>query len=208
MATNVRSHPFIKVLIGFYLLFLASAAQSALMFTGNMIDVSYVGSDFTVGTNSFIAGDTTPDPDIAYQDGSNIGNGLMIDFESITFNDDSIVFELRGDGPEHSNSAFQKTGLLGSYHISLASPGIVFDSISVGTTANIIGLCLDSGITFDTNTIYFDLSAFGVLDESDADIGSVTINASFAAVPVPAALPLMLSGLAGLLLVSRRRKSA
>lgn len=202
MATYVRS-PFIKLLIGLYLLLLASVSHAALVFTGGMIDVSYLGSDFTVGTDSFIAGNTSPD--IAYQDESNIGDGIMIDFESITFNDSSIVFQLRGDGPAHPSTGFQKTGLLGSYTISLASPGIGFESVFVDTSANITGLDLNSGITFDTRNIYFDLSSFGILDQSNADIGTVTLNVGF--VPVPAALPLMLSGLAGLLLLNRRRRT-
>ena len=201
MATYVRL-PFIKLLIGLYLLFLASASHAALVFTGSMIDLSYQGSDFTVGTDSFIAGDTSPD--IAYQDGSNIGDGIMIDFESITFNDSSVVFQIRGDGPEHS-AGYQTTGLLGSYIISLASPGIGFESVLVGTSTNMIGLDLNSGITFDTKNIYFDLSSFGIADLSSADIGTVTLNVGL--VPVPAALPLMLSGLAALLLFNRRRRT-
>ena len=67
-----------------------------------------------------------------------------------------------------------------------------------------IGVSLGSEITFDNKNIYFDVSALGILETAGADIGRVTLNMEL--VPIPAALPLMLSGLAGLAFISRRRK--
>jgi hypothetical protein len=69
---------------------------------------------------------------------------------------------------------------------------------------DMIGVSVGSGVTFDAKNIYFDISTLGILEVTGPDIGSVTMNVEF--VPIPAALPLMLSGLAGLVLVSRRRK--
>lgn len=200
MAKIVSPLPFSRVFVGLLLLFLTSTTQASYVFTGGMIDVSYSGPDFSVGVDSIIAGSKSPD--IAYQDGSNIGDGIMIDFESIEFFDTAIIFTLRGDGPEHS-TGYQKTGLLGSYVISLVNANLWVDDLTVTTSNNVTGVALGSEITFDAQNIYFDLSTFGVLDQTNEDLATISLDVSF--IPLPAALPLMLSGLVGLLLFARRQ---
>jgi len=191
---------------GFLLLF-TPASQAALLFTGQNIDVTYSEFGFADVTDSIVAGAGS---DIAYNDGSNIGgnggiSGVMIDFELIDFTDNAVTFQIRGDGPAHSNGAYQTTGLGGSYILSLTDMGIFYDTVSIGAmSTNLIGVAMGSEITFDAKNIMFDISTLGILDASSADIATLTLNVEF--VPIPAALPLMLSGLAGLALFSHRRK--
>jgi len=204
IAINVRRLSFISSLAGVSLLLFASVSHAALVFTGQDIDVSYspaIGADIT---DSIIAGSGF---DIAYNDGSTIGNSLMLDFEFIDFVDNAVTFQLRGDGLDYAGDAsYNTTGLNGSYVLSLAGSGIFFDSVSIGSMSNITGVTMDSEITFDATNIFFDVSTLGILEVTPgADLGTITLDVQF--VPIPAALPLMLSGLTGLLLFSRRRKS-
>jgi hypothetical protein len=211
-AINHRRISFTASLAGLFLLITASTTQAAFVFTGQSIDVSYEDSLGTF-TDSIIAGNSNPD--ISYNDGSNIGGeygltpgpdvpGIMLDSEVIDFADTSVTFNLRGDGPAHATSGYQTTGLDGSYIITLTSADFSIGSVSIGSMTDMIGVGLGTEVTFDGKNIFFDISTLGILEVTPgADIGSITLNVEF--VPVPAALPLMLSGLAGLVLASRRR---
>jgi len=190
--------------IAAFLLLFTSASQAALVFTGHNIDVTYSDPDPLNPdiTDSIVAGAGS---DIAYNDGSAIGDNIMIDFEFIDFTDNAVTFQIRGDGPAHANGAYQTTGLNGSYILSLTDMGIFYDTVSIGSmSTNLLGVAMGSEITFDAKNIMFDISTLGILDASMADIATLTLNVEF--VPIPAALPLMLSGLAGLALFSHRRK--
>lgn len=185
------------------LLFLnfTSAPQAAFVFTGEAIDVSFTGPDGEL-TDAIVAG---AGQELSYRDGTNIGNGIMLDFEFIDINDTAVTFNLRGDGPAHTTAGYQTTGLTGSYIISLAAADFSISNVALGTVTDTIGVTLGSSVTFDASSIYFDISTLGIREITPgADIGSVTLNVEF--VPIPAALPLMLSGLTGLFLLSHRRK--
>jgi len=189
-------------LSGAFLLLCSSIAQASFIFTGQSIDVDYVGSDFAIATDTITAGDN--DPDIAYGDSTHIGSGLMLDDESIDFDDTSITFNIRGDGPTYS-PGYQTTGLLGSYVLSIESLAFSIDSLVIGSAVNVTDLDL-TDITWDSKHIYFDLSDFGIGQiAGDADLATVRLDVTL--VPVPAALPLFLSGIAGLALLRRRRVS-
>jgi len=200
-AINHRRISISGSLAGLFLLITASTSQAAFVFTGQNLNVTYQETGFEL-TDTIIAGIT--DPDISYLDGSNIGDGIMLDFEFIDFDDTSVTFNLRGDGPAHANPDYQTTGLDGSYIITLATADFFIGSVSIGSMTDMIGVELDKEVTFNGKNIFFDISTLGILEVTPgADIGSITLNVEF--VPIPAALPLMLSGLAGLVLVSRRR---
>lgn len=213
-AGNPRHISLASILAGLILLVSVPAAQAAFVFTGQSLDVSFEDFDFSdTTTDSIVAGDV--DPDISYNDGTNIGGrygqapdpdifGIMLDFESIDFTDTTVTFTLRGDGPAHGTSGYQTTGINGRYIISLTAADFSIGGITLDPLVDMIGVSVGSGVTFDARNIYFDISTLGILEVTGPDIGSVTMNVEF--VPIPAALPLMLSGLAGLVLVSRRRK--
>lgn len=188
-------------LVGVLLLLLTSAAQAAYVFTGQNIDVTYAETGFTDLTDSIIAGSG---PEIFYNDGSSIGDGIMLDFEFIDFADNAVTFQLRGDGSFYS-PGYQTTDSGGSYILSLTGVGISIGSVSIGLITDMIDVTVGTDITFDAKNIYFNISTLGILETtSAADIGRLTLNVEF--VPIPAAFPLMLSGLAGLVLIRRRRK--
>ena len=213
-ASNPRHISITSVLAGIILLVSVPAAQAAFVFTGQALDVSFEDFDFLdTTTDSIVAGNV--DPDISYNDGTNIGGrygqapdpdifGIMLDFESIDFTDTTVTFTLRGDGPAHGTSGYQTTGINGRYIISLTAADFSIGGITLDPLVDMIGVSVGSGVTFDAKNIYFDISTLGILEVTGPDVGSITMNVEF--VPVPAALPLMLSGLAGLILVSRRRK--
>jgi len=223
MIAIIDRHLFLtSTLLGVFLLFLTFTSQAAFIFTGETIGVSFTGSipdspspQVITGSDNIVAGDSDPTPntpfiapyDISFNDGSNIGTDVMLDFEYIDFTDTSVTFQLRGDGGSHSDPSgmYQTTGLLtGSYQISLDATAFSIGNITSIDLTDIIGVSLGSEITFDNKNIYFDISTLGILETAGADIGRVTLNMEL--VPIPAALPLMLSGLAGLALISRRRK--
>ncbi|MEO0878485.1 MAG: VPLPA-CTERM sorting domain-containing protein [Pseudomonadota bacterium] len=77
------------------------------------------------------------------------------------------------------------------------------DSGSVTGSLSAISALIAAGDALFADTFSFGLTA---LDATDLFIGSIDINADV--IPVPAALPLLLSGLAGLGFASRRRKQA
>lgn len=202
IAINARRLSVTSFLAGVFLLLLTSASQAAYVFTGQNIDVSYSETGFADLTDPIIAGS---DPEIFYNDGTSIGNGIMLDFEFIDFVDNAVTFQLRGDGSFYS-PGYQTTGLDGSYILSLTGVGISIGSVSIGSMTDMIDVTVGTDITFDAKNIYFDISTLGILETTSvADIGSLTLNVEF--VPIPAALPLMFSGLAGLILISRKRKS-
>lgn len=200
IAINAKHLSVTSLLAGAFLLFITSASQAALVFTGQNIDVTYSETDFADLTDSIVAGSG---PEIAFNDGSAIGNGIMLDFEFIDFSDNAVTFKLRGDGAFYT-PGYQTTGLGGAYTLSLTGADISFDTVSIDSMTNMIDVDMGTDITFDAKNIYFDISTFGILETSGADFGTLTLDVQF--VPVPAALPLMLSGLAGLALFSRRRK--
>lgn len=215
-AINPRHSSLASALAGLVLLISVPAAQAAFVFTGQNLDVSFEDFDFSeTTTDSIVAGNT--EPDIAYNDGTNIGGrynqppdpdifGVMLDFESIDFAETSVTFTLRGDGPVHpGNPAYQTTGLNGRYIISLIPSDFSIAGVTLEPLdSSVIGVALGSEVTFDAEHIYFDISTLGILETTGPDLGTITMNVEL--VPIPAALPLMLSGLAGLVLISRRRK--
>jgi hypothetical protein len=189
-------------LIGLLLFLIASSTQAAFVFTDDTINISYSEPGLNL-TDAVVAGTGL---EISYLDGSNIGNNIMLDFEYIDIGDTTITFNLRGDGPDHTKAGYQKTGLVGSYVISLAASNLSISNLSLGTVTDIDGVSLGSVISYDAKNIYFDISTLGILEKTPgADIGSLTMNVEL--VPVPAALPLLLSGLAGLLAFSYRRRA-
>jgi hypothetical protein len=74
------------------------------------------------------------------------------------------------------------------------------------STSNVAGLVAGTDITWNKNQLAFDISRLGIGTLPGMDMGAITLGVEF--VPVPAALPLMLSGLfSGLLFIARRRRT-
>jgi hypothetical protein len=215
IAIKDRRLSFTYSVIGVLLLLLAPASHAAFVFTDQNLDVTFSETGFSDITDNIVAGTGT---EISYNDGSNIGGdyglapgpdkvGIMLDHEFIDFGDTTVTFNLRGDGPVHSTGGYQTTGFNAdaSYILSLIAADFSIGNVSIGSMTDMIGVTMGTEITFDAKNIYFNISTLGILETTPGlDIGTLTLNVEF--VPIPAALPLMLSGLAGLFVVSRRRK--
>ncbi len=111
-----------------------------------------------------------------------IGTEVMLDFEQIDIQNESIVFDIRGDGPAHpDNAAYQTTGLgpLAQYQIKyltwLDQPGRIVD-VNV-TLSNVIDVVEGQEVLFDDHSVTLLLGTLGVLDQAGGpDIGQVTID--------------------------------
>ncbi len=163
-----------SMVLAAFLLSLSFASQAAYVFTGQNIDVTYAETGWTDLTDSIVAGANTPD--IAYNDGSAIGNGLMLDFEFIEIGDNTITFQIRGDDTilhsENGSDKYFKTGLGGGYEIKLLTTDFSIGSVSIDSMTGFTGVVLGTEITNTGKSIFFDISNLGILETTGADLGS------------------------------------
>lgn len=152
---------------------------------GDEVDVVTVGAG-----NEIIAGD-----------GSNIGDNIFLDFDFINIESESIVLQLQGGGGAHStgfsllgfgpDASYSFTGLnWGVTPGRITGVDIVLD--------NVIGVSLLSEVNFTDNSIDLIVGTLGIGEIlGAADIGTVTLNLTVdhSPVPLPASLPLFLTGL-------------
>jgi hypothetical protein len=202
-------HTSINSLLAAMVLFLfATSSQAAVIFTGQNIDVTFSEPGFSNLSDTVVAG-AGVELNANVNSLSQIERFAMIDFESIDIEETSILFTLRGDGADFgafNNILFQDTGTRSgaTYILALSGAPFSIDSVSIGDTNNVMNLS-PTDVSVIGGAIHFDISqlAIGTINNA-ADLGTIRLNVGF--VPIPAALPLMLSGLAGLLVVCRRRK--
>lgn len=195
-------------LIGVLLLLLTFTSQAALIFTGQTLDITFKEPGFSDLSDTVIAG-TGVELEADVNSLLNIEKFAMIDFESINIEETSILFTLRGDGDDYDvidSILYQDTGTRSgaSYLVALSGAPFSIDSVSIGETSNVVNL-MSSDVSLLAGVIYFDISKLAIGTIDGPDLGTIRLNVGFV-VPIPAALPLMLSGLAGLLLFSRGRK--
>ena len=208
ITTRHRYTRVVSLLTGLAALLLISNSQAALVFTGQALDVTFTEPGFSDLSDTVIAG-----PGIELiadvSSTSEIESIAMIDFESIDIGETSILFTLRGDGDDFGivdSVLYQDTGTSSgaTYIIGFNSAPFSIDTVSVGETTNLINL-LPTDIAVIGGAVHFNISnlAIGTIDNG-ADLGTIRLNVGL--IPIPAALPLMLSGLACLFAISRRRK--
>ena len=211
MIKSKQRYSSVACLISGLLLYLATTpAQAALIFTGQSLDITFSEPGFADLSDSVIAG-TGPELVADVTSTSEIERFAMIDFESIDIGETSILFTLRGDGNDFAtidNILYQDTGTRSgaSYIVALSSAPFIIDSVSIAETNNVVNLAA-SDVNLIDGQIQFDISnlAIGTVT-GGPDLG--TIRLDVALIPLPAALPLMLTGLGGLYLVGRRRRLA
>ena len=199
---------------------MAFSAVSHASFVGELVDIRLHDpvEPFDV-TNLDVLVDASDGIVLERGDGSPIDAALGIlqgtSIEFSTSGQSTLTFNLRGDGPSHPGdpddpgAIYQMTGYsseayfeLSGFSKSLLELFDVADSSLVGISReNAIGGAVL--IDFALNTITLNLGTLGILDQGASDIGSITVGV----VPIPASLPLMLSALAFLGFLSRRKKT-
>ena len=204
----VRHTSINSLLAGVVVFLFATSSQASFIFTGQNVDITFSEPGFSDLSDTVIAG-TGIELNANVNSLSEIEKFAMIDFESIDIEETSILFTLRGDGNDFgvfNNILFQDTGTRSgaTYIVALSGAPFSIGSVSIGDTNNVMNLS-PADVSVIGDAIHFNISqlAIGTINNAE-DLGTIRLNVGF--VPIPAALPLMLSGLAGLLVVCRRRK--
>jgi type VI secretion system secreted protein VgrG len=126
---------------------------------------------------------------------------------ALTTASSSVVNVLNGNA---NTSLYWQIGSSATLGASTLFAGILIadQSITLNTTASILcgrAIALNAAVTMDSNTISNDCSAFDDgSGRTDFDSKGYAGNAQISAVPVPAALWLFVTGLFGLIGISRR----
>ena len=133
-------------------------------------------------------------------DGSNIGDNIFLDFDSINIGSESIVLELQGGGGFHSTGfSLLGFGPDASYSFTGLNWGVLPGRITGVDVIldNVIGVALGSEVSFTGDSIDLIVGTLGIGEISGADFGRVTLNLTVdhSPVPLPASLPLFLTGL-------------
>ena len=164
--------------------------------------------------------------ELAAGDGGNIdGIGALLNGSSIDILSDSIEFSLRGGGAPHS-TGFESTGFSTDARFRISGFGASLNSLFEIAPGDVFALEFDNliGVALGTQLVlnnddavagnnYIDLFVGSLGIGTPLDIGSVTLKVDRAmqppsAIPLPAALPLMLTALGLLGLLSRRRRAS
>lgn len=152
-------------------------------------------------------------PEISFGNGTNIGNIILLDSESIDLDGLSITYTIQGGGDPHpDNSLFQLTGFgpnafLEFTGINLVSVDGPWSLTGVGLAlTDIIGVSLGD-VTFTPDSVRLFLSDdIGVL--ATRDVGKITLNLGVrlnaTPIPEPGTFGLVGLGIAGLAAWRRR----
>lgn len=195
------------------LLCMLVSAPSYASFLNTNVDFTY--SD-DVPTTLVKSGVPVVDPgrELFGTDGSPIDLGVLYDDEYIDIGGSSIVFGLRGGAAAHSNG-YETWDVIstGMFRIDFETGTLaLFETLTAADVVltDIIGVTLGTQLIANIGLDFLTLKVGTLGINAIADFGTVALNFTAkppSAVPIPAALPLMLSGLALIGFLSRRRRA-
>ena len=159
-------------------------------------------------------------PEISFLDGTNVGDNILLDYESIDVGDTSIIYNIQGGGDPHGTPGYTTTGFdpLAQYVFSGLEPsGVPVDLVGVTVDlTDVIDVALGSEVFFTEDSVTLLVGTLGIADVvGGPDLGTITLNLQFEEqqqperIPEPASVLLCLIGGVCLALgyVCRRRRS-
>jgi len=159
-------------------------------------------------------------PEISFLNGTNIGDNILLDFESIDVGDTSIIYDIQGGGDPHGTAGYTTTGFnpAAQYVFSGLEPsGMIADLVGVTVDlTDVIDVALGSEVSFDDDSVTLLVGTLGIADVvGGPDLGRITLNLQFEEQQQPERIPEPASGLLCLLggaclalgYVCRRRRS-
>jgi len=180
------------------------ASQATLLGQDITITFSEVGFEDLVDTVT-----VTENKEILPFDGSNIGDDILLDFESIDIGSESIVLELQGGGGNHSIDGYSILGF--DTNTFYLFEGLNWGGIPgkiTGVTIDLVDIIgvdenTDPIVEFTNESVKLFIGTLGIKETAGVDVGTITLDLTVehSPVPLPASLPLFLSAL---IFVSRR----
>jgi hypothetical protein len=177
-------------------------AQATLI--GQTITVTFTESGFADEVDSVLVG---PDPEIVFDDTTNIGGSILDLGELIDIGELSIELVIRGDGAFHS-PGFQTAGFGADARYVFSELNLAplwIGGVSV-TLDNVVGVALGSEVLFSADAVTLIVGTLGVGEVSGGpDLGTVTLDLEL--VPEPHSGLLLGAALVGLVLIAQCRRS-
>jgi len=179
------------------------ASQATLL--GQEIKITFDEDAFTLIDTVTV----TENKEILSFDGSNIGDDILLDFESIDIGSESIVLELQGGGGNHSIDGYSILGF--DTNTFYLFEGLNWGGIPgkiTGVTIDLVDIIgvdenTDPIVEFTNESVKLFIGTLGIKETAGVDVGTITLDLTVehSPVPLPASLPLFLSAL---IFVSRR----
>ncbi len=171
------------------------AATATAVTLGGEAEATLIGQDVTVefleGADSFSDVVTVgAGSEISFGDGTDIGDEILLDFESIDIGASSISYDIQGGGPPHSTPGFSTTGFGADARFVFSN--LIFSTPSRITAvdvvlSSVIGVLLGAEVTFTDDSVTLFVGTLGIAEGNGLDIGNITLDLTFT--PIDGTVP-------------------
>ncbi len=185
------------------IVFYAVAASAIL---GGQAEATLIGQNVTIefleGADNFTDVVTVgAGSEISFGDGTNIGDAILLDFESIDIGAASISYDIQGGGPPHSTPGFSTTGFgpdarFVFSNLTLPSPSQI-SAVNI-VLSNVIGVLLGTEVSFTDDSVTLFVGTLGIGEVGGPDLGNIRLDLTFTPIngPVPEPSLAVLIGIA------------
>lgn len=182
--------------------FAALGAEAQATLIGQNVTVTFQEPSFADVIDGVLVGAGS---EISFLDGTNIGDEILLDFESIDIGASSILYNVQGEGPEHSpgfsTTGFDPAARFVFSDLTLASPSRII-AVNI-ILSNVIGVAAGSEVTFTDDSVALVIGTLGIgMIDGAPDVGSIRLDLTFEginpSVPEPSLLGLLALSIAAL----------